>query len=85
MNNTDYIIFYGAGCPTCEEIRLDMARLSYKRGFTYSEREVWHNAENQQLFDQLVDVSVDAVPVIYNCKTKTTWYGQGDLVDWIVV
>jgi hypothetical protein len=85
MDEVDFIIFYGAGCPECEEIRLEMAQLSYKRGFQYSEKEVWNNTTNAQLFDELVDQSIDAVPVIYHTKTQSVWAGESLLKDWIMV
>lgn len=74
MNNTDFTLFYGLGCDACEEVRLLLAQLSFKQGFSYQEIEVWNNSENKKRFDKLVSKDkCENVPVLVNQKTGDIW------------
>ncbi len=67
-------LFYGDGCAACEEVRLQLAQLSFKQGFSYKEIEVWNNEENRKIFDKRVSKDkCDNVPVVINQKTGEVW------------
>jgi hypothetical protein len=78
-----YELFYGDGCPTCEEVRLVLATQSFKLGFSYSEHETWNNSDNASRMSEILGTSDDAVPMIYDAQHSRIWRGDGDLVSWL--
>lgn len=74
MSSFDFTLFYGLGCDACEEVRLQLAQLSFKQGFSYEEIEVWNNNENKKKFDKLVSKDkCENVPVLLNNKSGAIW------------
>jgi hypothetical protein len=55
-------------------VRLQLAQLSFKQGFSYEEIEVWNNEDNKKVFDKLVSKDkCENVPVVLNKKTGEIW------------
>lgn len=54
-NKINFYLFYGKECPHCEEERnwLKTIKKEYKNTVNFYEYEVWHNAENNKIMEEI--------------------------------
>ena len=70
--------FYGTECPHCKEMDPIIARLEKEEKVKVTKLEVWHNSQNQKLFEQIDNGKCGGVPFFYNTATKKWLCGSCD-------
>lgn len=72
--DADYVYFFWATCPHCIELNKQIEEADILDKLSVEKREVWHNNENQKVFQELVneiglDESKVGVPFVYEKST----------------
>ena len=70
--------FYGTECVHCKEMDPLVERLEREEKVKLTRLEVWHNAQNQKLLQQLDGGKCGGVPFFYNTATKKWICGSTD-------
>lgn len=84
--NSNLLFFYGLECPHCITMEKIVDRL-VSEGHDIEKVEVWHNKDNENLFEKM-DVGEDncgGVPFFINQKNKKTLCGEvtyKEMKDW---
>ncbi|MBU0953373.1 MAG: hypothetical protein KKA90_03060 [Nanoarchaeota archaeon] len=63
------IVFYGTECKHCHELEPLFDRLKEEAGIELTHLEVWHNAENAAMWQELDGGKCGGVPFLFNKKT----------------
>jgi thiol-disulfide isomerase/thioredoxin len=77
----DLVEFYGEECPHCQNMKPIVAQVEEETGVTFIKLEVWHNAENNKVF-QSYSATISAkcgglgVPTFYNLRTGEAICGE---------
>ncbi len=77
----DLVEFYGEECPHCQNMKPVVAQVEEETGVTFTKLEVWHNAENDKVF-QSYSATISAkcgglgVPTFYNLRTGEAICGE---------
>ena len=64
----DFVDYYGTECPHCMLLKPKIKKLEKELKIKFEEKEVWHNAKNQQ--EMLKLNPGGGVPFLWNKKTK---------------
>lgn len=70
--------FYGTECSHCKEMEPLIDKLQKEEKIKITRLEVWHNAQNQKLLEQLDNGKCGGVPFFFNTKTKEWICGNCD-------
>ena len=68
--------FYGTECPHCEHMHELVERLEKEEGIKVQAVEVWHNKENEKLFEKYDQGCCGGVPFFYNTQTSKWICGE---------
>lgn len=63
------IDFFGTECPHCHDMEPLVKQLEEELGIQVKRMEVWHDAENAEIFQKYDKGRCGGVPYFYNTKT----------------
>jgi len=70
LKGAELLAFYGTECPHCIKMEPLIERLEQETGKKVKRLEVWHNAQNAEIFEKIDDGFCGGVPFFFNVKTK---------------
>ena len=79
------INFYGKECPHCDRMKPLIEKLMAETGVVVLEKETWHDAENEKLFESYDKGVCGGVPYFYNTETNQSLCGESsyeELKKW---
>lgn len=81
----DLLLFNGTECVHCHEMEPLVERLEKETGIKIEKLEVWHNAKNAKLLQELDKGYCGGIPFFFNKKTGKWICGSASyekLKDW---
>ena len=75
---SDLIEFYGTECVHCNEMRPLIEKLEKELKTKFQSIEVWHNAENAKMLEEIDKGRCGGVPFFWNRKTNKIICGSCD-------
>ena len=71
----DLLEFYGTECVHCHEMDPLIKKLEKELSVKFKKLEVWHNAANAKILQQLDTIGCGGVPFFFNETTKKALCG----------
>jgi len=78
---SDFVEFYGAGCPHCQKMIPIVAQVENETGVNFTKLETWSNQTNYALYKQyepviVHDCGLSGVPAFINMRTARAICGE---------
>ena len=89
-SEADLIIFWGEGCPHCENVKNYIKDNDYDSKLKISMKEVYLDKNNQKLLEETIqkcpEIDTSAgigVPLGFDPKNVKCFYGDTPIIDWL--
>lgn len=87
--NSDLIIFWGEGCPHCENVKKYISDNQLDQKINISLKEVYNNQENSNSLKETVKKCPEidtqygiGVPLAFDTKNQKCLLGDTPIIDW---
>ncbi|HBP51273.1 MAG: hypothetical protein US68_C0002G0004 [Candidatus Shapirobacteria bacterium GW2011_GWE1_38_10] len=89
-SEADLILFWGEGCPHCENVKNHIKDNGFDSRLKISLKEVYLNKNNQKLLEETVlkcpEIDTSAgigVPLGFDPKNSKCFYGDTPIIEWL--